>query len=305
MALKQEHPDRQDASVLLEPDIEYDHLIQVMDRRAQPTLPASRPNPGAPSDVVRAFVACSRHLDRRCPMKNSRRIKRMSRNRMTVPKMNITSLMDIFTILVFFLLVNSANTEVLETPKQITLPASVVEEKPRETVVIFISADDVTVQGESVATHLRHPCRRIVRTSSRSGHVCASSTSRSSASTPKRSFTEPGSHDSCPIAQSPSPSSRGSCRHVRARVTPKSHSPCSRKHPSRHSQITNSDQSIHMNPEDPTYDEDTLRQDLRGSTRSTRQAGRRAARSRPRARKPRVRACSVSACSRQVCAGLD
>ena len=49
------------------------------------------------------------------------------------------------------LLVNSANTEVLETPKQITLPASVVEEKPRETVVIFVSADEVTVQGEVVA----------------------------------------------------------------------------------------------------------------------------------------------------------
>jgi biopolymer transport protein ExbD len=83
-------------------------------------------------------------------MKSSRRIKRMSRNRMTVPKMNITSLMDIFTILVFFLLVNSATTEVLETPKQITLPASVVEEKPRETIVIFISESDVTVQGEAV-----------------------------------------------------------------------------------------------------------------------------------------------------------
>jgi biopolymer transport protein ExbD len=74
----------------------------------------------------------------------------MSRNRVTVPKMNLTSLMDVFTILVFFLLVNSATTEVLETPKHITLPASVVEEKPRETVVIFISEDDVTVQGESV-----------------------------------------------------------------------------------------------------------------------------------------------------------
>lgn len=83
-------------------------------------------------------------------MKDTRRIKRMSRNRVTVPKMNLTSLMDVFTILVFFLLVNSATTEVLETPKQITLPASVVEEKPRETVVIFISEDEITVQGKSV-----------------------------------------------------------------------------------------------------------------------------------------------------------
>jgi biopolymer transport protein ExbD len=31
MALKQDHPDADDASVLLEPDIAYDHLIQVMD----------------------------------------------------------------------------------------------------------------------------------------------------------------------------------------------------------------------------------------------------------------------------------
>ncbi len=83
-------------------------------------------------------------------MKNSRRMRRMSRNRKSVVKMNLTSLMDVFTILVFFLLVNSASTEVLETPKQITLPASVVEEKPRETVVIFVSPEEVTVQGEHV-----------------------------------------------------------------------------------------------------------------------------------------------------------
>jgi biopolymer transport protein ExbD len=83
-------------------------------------------------------------------VKNSRRMKRMARNRSKIVKMNLTSLMDVFTILVFFLLVNSATTEVLETPKQITLPASVVEEKPRETVVIFISPVEVTVQGQSV-----------------------------------------------------------------------------------------------------------------------------------------------------------
>ncbi len=84
-------------------------------------------------------------------MKSSRRMKRMSRNRGKVAALNLTSLMDIFTILVFFLLVNSSSTEVLETPKQLTLPASVVEQKPRETVVIFISPTEVTVQGERVA----------------------------------------------------------------------------------------------------------------------------------------------------------
>jgi biopolymer transport protein ExbD len=83
-------------------------------------------------------------------MKSSRRIKRMSRNRTRPVAMNLTSLMDVFTILVFFLLVNSATTEVLETPKRIRLPDSVVEQKPRETVVIFISPEEVTVQGDSV-----------------------------------------------------------------------------------------------------------------------------------------------------------
>lgn len=83
-------------------------------------------------------------------MKNSRRIKRMSRNRSAVTKMNLTSLMDVFTILVFFLLVNSGQSEVLETPKQVLLPESVVETKPRETVVIFVGSEDIVVQGEAV-----------------------------------------------------------------------------------------------------------------------------------------------------------
>ena len=84
-------------------------------------------------------------------MRNTRRIKRMSRNRVKITKMNLTSLMDVFTILVFFLLVNSGSVELVEAPKNVVLPESVVESKPRETVVIFISPEDVLVQGEIVA----------------------------------------------------------------------------------------------------------------------------------------------------------
>ena len=84
-------------------------------------------------------------------MRNSRRIKRMGRNRLKITKMNLTSLMDVFTILVFFLLVNSGSVELVEAPKNMTLPESRVESKPRETVVIFISPEDVLVQGEMVA----------------------------------------------------------------------------------------------------------------------------------------------------------
>jgi biopolymer transport protein ExbD len=74
----------------------------------------------------------------------------MSRNKAKIPKINLTSLMDVFTILVFFLLVNSGQSELLEAPKHVTLPVSVVESKPRETVVILISPTEVVVQGQRV-----------------------------------------------------------------------------------------------------------------------------------------------------------
>jgi biopolymer transport protein ExbD len=76
---------------------------------------------------------------------------RMNRNRRSVSKLNLTPLMDVFTVLVFFLMVNSASVETLQQPKQITLPESVVEEKPRETVVILVGTDEVLVQGVPVA----------------------------------------------------------------------------------------------------------------------------------------------------------
>jgi len=60
--------------------------------------------------------------------------------------------MDVFTILVFFLLFHASSSEVMEAPKQIKLPDSVVETKPRETVVIMVSPEVVLVQGEAVVS---------------------------------------------------------------------------------------------------------------------------------------------------------
>jgi biopolymer transport protein ExbD len=75
----------------------------------------------------------------------------MTRSKRAVPKLNLTSLMDVFTVLVFFLMVNSASVETLQQPKQITLPESVIEAKPRETVVIYVGKEEVLVQGVPVA----------------------------------------------------------------------------------------------------------------------------------------------------------
>jgi biopolymer transport protein ExbD len=85
-------------------------------------------------------------------MRTSRRMARMKRRKSAIPKLNLTSLMDVFTVLVFFLIFNSSATvETLQTPKQIKLPESVIDEKPRETVVIFVGKEEVLIQGVLVA----------------------------------------------------------------------------------------------------------------------------------------------------------
>jgi biopolymer transport protein ExbD len=83
-------------------------------------------------------------------MRNSRRMRRMGRNKRKVAGLMLTPLMDVFTILVFFLLFHSSGGDVMEAPKQIKLPESIVETKPRETVVITVSPQVVLVQGEAV-----------------------------------------------------------------------------------------------------------------------------------------------------------
>ena len=65
--------------------------------------------------------------------------------------LNLISLMDIFTILVFFLLVNSQDVETLPNAKDLQLPESYAEQKARENVVVVITDDSILVQGRVVA----------------------------------------------------------------------------------------------------------------------------------------------------------
>ena len=86
-------------------------------------------------------------------MNENRRMKRMSRDSKRMgggAGLNLVSLMDVFTILVFFLLVNSSSSDVMEPPKNIKLPDSSVEAKPRETVIVMITPEQILVQGEPV-----------------------------------------------------------------------------------------------------------------------------------------------------------
>jgi biopolymer transport protein ExbD len=84
-------------------------------------------------------------------MKENRRMKRMARaSKQKKPSLNLVSLMDVFTILVFFLLVNSSSSDVMEQPKNVMLPESVVDSKPRETVIVLVTEDSIMVQGDVV-----------------------------------------------------------------------------------------------------------------------------------------------------------
>ena len=83
-------------------------------------------------------------------MKATRRMMRLGRFRPKVSRINLTSLMDVFTILVFFLVMNAGPTEVLDAGG-LALPESVVDAKPSETVVINVGTEEVLVQGQAVA----------------------------------------------------------------------------------------------------------------------------------------------------------
>jgi biopolymer transport protein ExbD len=86
-------------------------------------------------------------------MKMSRRAKRMDRHHRRnkgSAVLNLVSLMDIFTILVFFLLVNSGEVQVLPNAKALTLPESLAEIKPKETLVVMVNQREILVQGHRV-----------------------------------------------------------------------------------------------------------------------------------------------------------
>ncbi len=84
-------------------------------------------------------------------MRASRRMGRMKRNKPKHIPMSLTSLMDVFTNLVFFLLLSQGVVTVQEPPKEIKLPDSFVETVGHPSVNITVSNEIVSIQGEQVA----------------------------------------------------------------------------------------------------------------------------------------------------------
>lgn len=86
-------------------------------------------------------------------LNKSRRAKRMERYLVRSRKspLNLISLMDIFTILVFFLLVSSSSVQQLPNKKDLHLPTSIAQKVPAETLIISVTRQKIMVQGRLVA----------------------------------------------------------------------------------------------------------------------------------------------------------
>ena len=67
-------------------------------------------------------------------------------------ELNLIPMIDILSVLVSFLLVYSTEVEVVQNSKGIEIPESIVTTKPRETVVVMLTRDELFVQGERVAS---------------------------------------------------------------------------------------------------------------------------------------------------------
>lgn len=86
-------------------------------------------------------------------MKQSVRAKRMVRHHKRLSaqgKLSLVSLMDIFTILVFFLMLNASDVQVLQTDRSLTLPKSTADAAAEEQLLLLVNAQQLVLEGQPV-----------------------------------------------------------------------------------------------------------------------------------------------------------
>ncbi|MBY5936103.1 ExbD/TolR family protein [Marinobacter nauticus] len=87
-------------------------------------------------------------------MKLSRRARLRQRHYGRMHKaggLNLVSLMDIFTILVFFLMVNSSDVKVMQNTADVPLPSSTAQQEAVENLTVQVVGQSILVQGREVA----------------------------------------------------------------------------------------------------------------------------------------------------------
>jgi biopolymer transport protein ExbD len=86
--------------------------------------------------------------------------------------LNLIPLIDILSVMVVFLLVYSTDVEVLQNPQGVSIPQSLTDARPKQSVVVMVTKDALLVQGEMVAslaevsdprTKLIEPLRKVLQ----------------------------------------------------------------------------------------------------------------------------------------------
>lgn len=67
-------------------------------------------------------------------------------------ELNLIPLIDILSVMVAFLLLYSAEVEVVQNTKGVEIPQSIVEVQPKQSVVVMITKEQLFVQGEFVTS---------------------------------------------------------------------------------------------------------------------------------------------------------
>ena len=79
-----------------------------------------------------------------------RRAEHKGRNQSMVD-MNLVSLIDVFTILIFFLMSN-VGVETLSTTRAVKLPESLAQKTPKETLLVVVTGSEILVGGRVVSS---------------------------------------------------------------------------------------------------------------------------------------------------------
>jgi biopolymer transport protein ExbD len=86
--------------------------------------------------------------------------------------LNLIPMIDILSVLVAFLLVYSTEVEVIQNSKGVSIPESRNDVRPKQSVVVMVTKEDIFVQGERVAslaevndphTQLIEPLRNVLQ----------------------------------------------------------------------------------------------------------------------------------------------
>jgi len=82
----------------------------------------------------------------------AKRLLRRNARRPGVVSLNLVPMIDVFMVLVFFLLVTTNSIDNMRSPRELTLPTSMSLDQPKDTPVIMVTKQAVLIQGVPVMT---------------------------------------------------------------------------------------------------------------------------------------------------------